>query len=273
MRSLGKKRSAVLARSFALEYMEARWLMSSTLAQWTFSGTQAASAALTSPSSGTAGVTVVNGQTAGTPTLAAIGMTQSGTTNNEDILPTPGTAVPSFSESLWRLRGKGSGSNGNTNGWSLQAPQYSQGAEIDLNTTGYSTLNSLTFDWYSTTSGIKDMMVQYNLNTSNSSGWTNLLSSPLAATSNDYFGGVGSSPTNTVNLSGIAGSANDASFGIRLVSAYDPNFSPGAYSAANSPNSGTQTLISNTGGNWRFGNIAVTGTLGVLGPPLSLPIR
>ena len=160
-----------------------------------------------------------------------------------------------------RVRGNGSGNNGDTNGWWNQAPQYTQGAEVDLNTTGYVGLNNLSFDWYCTSSGVKDLMVQYNTNTTNAAGWTNLLGTPLVATSNDYYGGAGASPTNTVSLSGITLPANDANFGLRLVSAYDPNFpSSTGYSAANSPTTGTQTQITNTGGNWRFDNIQVTGT-------------
>lgn len=257
------KSRGLIAASFSLESMEARWLMSTTIAQWTFTTKETASSAYISPSSGTPGVTFVNGQSTGTPTVTAIGMTQSGTTDNEDIVAsTPGVANPPFSEVLWRIRGGGSGSNGNTNGWSLQAPQYSQGIEIDLNTTGYSNLNTLNFDWYDTTTGVKDMMVQYNLDTTTSAGWTNLISSPLAGSPNDYYGGADSSPTNSIDLSGISGSANDPHFGIRLVSAYDPNFSPGAYSQATSATSGTQTQILNTKGNWEFNNISVTGTLG-----------
>ena len=250
------------ASSMVLENMESRTMLSTTVASWSFSGTQAASAALVSPATGAAGVAVVNNQTAGTPILTAIGMTASGTTNNMDIAPTAGTAHASFSESLWRIRGTGSGSNGDTNGWWIQAPQYTQGAEIDLNTSGITNLNNLTFDWYCTTSGVKNMMVQYNTNTTNSAGWTNVLATPLSGAANDYYGLASASPSNTIDLSGITLPADDANFGIRLVSAYDPNFSSGAYSAANSPTSGTQTLIANTGGNWRFGNIAVTGTFG-----------
>jgi hypothetical protein len=242
-----------------LETMEARRLLSTTIASWGFTHKESASDSYIAPTDGTAGVSVINGQITGTPTLTAIGMTFNGTADSEDITSTSGTADPSFTEYLWRVRGSGTGTDGDTNGWNLNAPQYSQGTEIDLNTTSYASLDALTFDWYATTSSVKDMMVQYNLNTTNSAGWTNLLSTPLVATPNDYFGGASSSPTNTVDLSGITGAANDPNFGIRLVSAYDPNFSPGAYSAADS-DAITQTPITNDGGNWRFGNIDVTGT-------------
>jgi len=258
-RAKEKLRSASLP---VMEEVESR-IFFTVIAGWAFSGTEAASSSLVSISSNTTGVTVTNNQASGNPTLSAIGMADSGGTSapSIDITPTAGTANPSFSESLWRVRGNGSGGNGTTNGWWEQDSQYKQGAEIDVNTTGY-VPSSLTLDWYSTTSGPKDMMVQYNLNTSNSSGWTNLLSTPLVATSNDYQGGAGASPTTTVSLSGLpAGASNDATFGLRLVDAYDPNFpSSTEFSSAASANSGTQTAISNTGGNWRFGNINVNGT-------------
>ncbi len=337
LKPVNRRLAAATAPVF--EKVESRMMMTATVANWSFAGTVTSPPSVTSPAAGSTGVTVTNGQNVGTPVLKAIGMTSApATVDNEDIVPTAGTANAGFSESLWRLRGASTATavsvtngvlssnvatltvgahsfsvgdsvtvggsktpyNGtftltavtpttisytdvaanqaskaispsgtvvfataNTNGWSTSAPQYTQGAEIDLNTTGYASLNALTFDWYATTSGVKDLMVQYNLNTASSAGWTNLLMSPLVATSNDYYGAAASGPTNTIDLSGVAGAGNDASFGIRLVSAYDPNFTPGAYSAASSPTAGTQTPIANTGGNWRFGNVGVAGTLAV----------
>src|SRR4051812_45464610 len=86
--------------------MESRVLLSTTIAGWSFSGTQAASTALISPATGTTGVTVINNQGSGTPALTAIGMALgAGTTSNEDILPTASAVFPSFTESTWRLRG------------------------------------------------------------------------------------------------------------------------------------------------------------------------
>ena len=250
---------ARLAAAYAnvLEALESRVLMSTAIAGWNFTAVESAGMLTQVPPQVPGGVTVTNHQTSGTPTLTAIGMTESGTTDNEDITA-PGGTINGSGSAVGRRRGTGSGSNGDTNGWWTSAPEYSQGTEIDVNTSGYS-LNNLTFDWFTTTSGPRDLMVQYNLNTGNSAGWTNALSSPLAAVSNNWDGST--TPTNTVDLTGLpAGAGNDPNFGLRLVSAYDPNF-PGSteYSSAKSNNT-SQTQIANTGGNWSFNNISVTGT-------------
>ena len=141
-----------------------------------------------------------------------------------DILATPGTAFPSFTPNAWRIRGNSNSSGacaGKANGWNTAAPQYTQCAEFDVNTTGYQNIQ-LSYDWYCTTQGVANMQQQYNLNVSNTAGWTNI-GSVLDATSNDWYGAVGASPTNTLDLSSIPGANNDPTFGIRLVSCYDPN--------------------------------------------------
>ena len=127
-----------------------------------------------------------------------------GNTASNDVLLTAGTANPGFSENTWRIRGT------SHNGWATHAAgaaQYTQGLEADASTVGYQNIQ-FSFDWYSTTQGIRDLQFQYNLNSGNAGGWTNFGgTSPTGtyiATSNDYYNAPGS-PTITVDLSSIPG--------------------------------------------------------------------
>ncbi len=205
--------------------------------------------------------------TFGTGSASMLGMTNSfvyngsasgvGSVASGDVLSTAGVANTSFNEFVWRIRGvKGAGDTGSANnGWNLAAAQYTQGVEFDVSTLGFQNI-SVGFDWYSTNQGVRTLQEQYTLN---GSTWTNI-NSPLQAVPNDYFGT--SSPTNTINFSSISGANNDPSFGIRLVSAFDPS-----YSGAGSPTytsatltAGNPVVYNNNSGNWRFGNITFDGT-------------
>ena len=113
----------------------------------------------------------------------------------------------------------------------------------------------MSFDWESTAQGIRDLQEQYNLNTNNAGGWTNINS--LLVNNNAAF-----LPGNTIDLSSISDANNDPSFGIRLVSAYDPT-----YTGTGAPTYTASTLVSgspvqynNSSGNWGFDNIQISGT-------------
>jgi len=144
--------------------------------------------------------------TTGVGTAVSLGM--SGYTNanglnttvTDDVLSSTGVITPSFSEQTWRVRG-------DQNGWALSAPQYTQGIELDASTAGY-TGTQFSFDWYSTTQGVRDLQIQYNTNISNSGGWTNYVApnesgSPIAITGASESGSIvtittGSNPGFTV---------------------------------------------------------------------------
>jgi hypothetical protein len=199
----------------------------------------------------------------------------------DDIASTTGTLDTSYVENLLRIRGGTSASTPGApaNGWDALAPEYSQGLEIDVNTTGYTSLY-LTYDWYTTAQGNRDLQQQYNLNTSNPAGWTNIGAALIAASAGDYYGSVsGGSPTGALlDLTGISGATNDSNFGIRLVSAYDPGLPlitdsqtvqnnnsvlpstepHGQYASATLVN-GLPTPLNGSSGNWRFGNINLFG--------------
>ena len=188
-------------------------------------------------------------------------------------LTSPGTvgsgAKALLTEQTLRVRGTAA-SGSFTNGWATNAPQDSQGLELDVSTAGYANVQ-FSFDWYSTTAGVRDLQFQYNTNKSNANGWTNFGgTSPTGtyiATGNDFFNAPGS-PTITVNLGSIAGANNDPNFGIRLVSAYDSTGNLGNEYAQATLTGGVTTQIGNSG-NWRFDNLTFTGQQGQSAPAIT----
>jgi len=167
---------------------------------------------------------------------------------------------------VWRIRGAsgaGTGGSGN-NGWNISAPEYSQGAEFDTSTVGYN-VTQLSFNWAATTQGVGNLQVQYNTNINNANGWTNVGSVWSATIDNNPTGSAGSGfQTDTVSLAGISGLSNDANFGIRLVSAYNPTLG-NEYASATSVLSGSPSQINNNSGNWRIADVQIDGT------PVPLP--
>jgi Bacterial Ig-like domain (group 3) len=185
--------------------------------------------------------------------LTTLGMTNTydGNTNTvgDDILLTTGGPGD------YTLRVRGSGANG----WAQGAPQDTQGIQIDTSTVGY-TSAQLTFDWFTTTHGIANMQIQYTDDyTQATPTWTTITGQTgedstynyFTAVSNGYYGST--SPNLTINIPSDAN--NDPTFAIRLVSVYYQN--TGLYGDAANPT----TPYSDGSGNWRFGNVAVSGTL------------
>ncbi len=177
-------------------------------------------------------------------------------------------ATVTLTEQTLRVRGAPN------NGWATHAagaPQYSQGIEMDISTAGYANIQ-FSFDWYSTTQGIRDLQFQYNTNTSNSAGWTNFGgTSPTGtyiATPNDFYNAPGS-PSINVNLSSIAGANNDPTFGVRLVAAFDSTGNlPNEFASA-ALSGGSTVIYNNTSGNWRFDNLTFTGSQGSSAPAIT----
>ncbi len=84
-------------------------------------------------------------------TYTYAGTTATNSVTMDDVTSSPGVANPNFVENTWRIRGAyaptgtapnvGSPTNSkNVNGWNLSAPQYTQGAEFDVSTAGFSNL-------------------------------------------------------------------------------------------------------------------------------------
>lgn len=194
----------------------------------------------------------------GVGSASALGMTNNytytggktvvtGSVNTDDVLA---DATTGDTTQMWRVRGQTPG-----NGWNNAAPQYSQGAQFTTSTVGYSNID-LKFDWFSTAQGIRDMQVQY---TTDGSTWSNVGSLLVNTTPNTAF------TTQEINFGvlGITSVENNANFGVRLVSAYDPTLSAAAgqneYAAA-TLSSGQPVQYNNNSGNWRFDNVIFSGT-------------
>ena len=188
-----------------------------TIAAWNLTATQSAPV-------NTLGVT--SGANSASASATELGMTLStsftfaggegpGCTANCDVnKPVTGDA-----EVGWRIRGNGNSTNsglGVANGWNLAAPQYSQGVQFLADTTGYTGI-TVSYDWTCTNQGVADMQPQYTINGTN---WINY--------SSGVDSGILVSPPGVwqkgleMDLTGVSGVNGDPSFGIRLVSCYDP---------------------------------------------------
>jgi hypothetical protein len=203
--------------------------------------------------------------TTGSGSATSLGMTNTYTetggggnvsTTYDDIIKDTNSTIGN--QDTWRIRGGGSTPG---NGWSINAPQYTQGAEFDASTAGYGGV-SVSFNWASTAQGIANMQVEY---TTNGSTWLNVGSLLTATVGNSSTGG--SFQTDTINFGalGITSVNNDANFGIRLVSAYNPTL--GTYASASSVIAGAPADYNNNSGNWRIADFQVDGTVA----PVPLP--
>ncbi len=209
----------------------------------------------------------------GTGTATPLGMTNDytysttptatvGSNAGADITSTEGSTDPNsdFNSNSWRVRGlnNASGPTGTGNGWNTAAPQYSQGVEFDVPTTGQFHV-VFQYDWYVTAQGSRDLQAQYNINIHNPSGWTNV--GPIQVTPDG--GGFVNQITIDFAVRGIFGVDNNPDFGVRLVGAYDPTFTgqgtscpsmPCTYTGASLTN-GQPTVYNDNSGNWRFDEV------------------
>jgi len=175
-----------------------------------------------------------------------------------DILSAAGVATGSNKTAdAWRVRGPATNGydvtsgtpTGTGNGWNLAALQYSQGVEFDADTTGYSKI-AVTFDYFCTNQGVRDMQFQY---TTNGTTWNNF-GSTIISVPNDWY-----SANNIVeDLSGLTAVNNNPNFGVRMVSAYDSTGNVGNnYASATLASNGMTQLYNDNSGNWRFGTVTI----------------
>ncbi len=227
-----------------------------TITQWSFNTTGNNNSPAPEIGSGTAtplgmsnSYTLSTGNTiTGSGTFTPGSVTFTSSTTAADITATAGD--PSGDANAWRVRGNG---NGGGNGWALQAPQYSQGAQFSSSTAGYHNIG-FSFDWFSTTAGVKNMQEQYTLD---GTTWTNI-GSVLTAVSNGWHSTV------STDFSSITGANDNANFGVRLVSVYDTTLAFPNYGSADGLQSG---YYNNNSGNWRFAAVTFTGTQDVAAVP------
>jgi hypothetical protein len=227
-----------------------------TIAEWNF-GTLATAAPDNTPAA-TNGTQATNSATTGTSvgmanTYAEVSYPGGSPYTFDDITNDTNSTIGNGN--VWRIRGSSTQSaQSGANGWSINAPQYSQGAQFTTTTAGYDDI-VLSFSWASTAQGIANLQVQYNTNVNNASGWTNVGSLLNATIGNSSTGG--SYQTNTIDFGTYAN--NDPNFGVRLVAAYNPTL--GNYASASSVIAGSPAAYNNSSGNWRFADVQFDGTL------------
>ncbi len=203
-------------------------------------------------------------------------------TNDPDILQgtsgdTGANGITNYTQ-IWRVRANGAG-----NGWSSAATPGTQGAQINMDTTGFTNV-MVSFDWYLTKRGEANLQLEY---TTDGNTWSNLpITIPAAesGSSLQFVDNTADSDPNSVqgyyvnclptsggqqwftNLTATISdpaAANDPNFGLRMVNA----------STGSSCVDGTGTALNNSSGNWRFDNITISGTSSgaVLTPPTITP--
>jgi len=214
--------------------------------------------------------------TTGTGTAGSLGMINSytfsdgsvGSSNWCDILLQGGSSTGPNSL-CWRVRGGITGAGAPNSGWNSAAPLFTQGAEFDASTAGYTNV-IVSFDVYLTTQAPDGFCVLYTTD-----GWiTTNVATSLAYGANPayilnnatdpnlvvgpYFHetfGQGWYNSITVDLTGVPGVSENPLFGFRVVNAGTGpdyiNFLGQGYN--------------NLSGNLRFGNVTVGGTAGT--PP------
>jgi len=200
------------------------------------------------------GPTANSGDNAATATAMSLGMTNSYTyANGEGPGAVDGSNIAANSvapgDNFWRIVGNSNSKNagaGMANGWNTAAPQYSQGAQFNVSTTGFSNLQ-LTFGWQATSQGVADLQVRSSTN--GGATWTNVGSS-IEMTPADVNVGV-----DYFTFSLAAGTN-----AVELVSAYNPTLGT-TYASATSAAAGAPVAINNNSGNWRFTDVSISGAV------------
>jgi hypothetical protein len=263
------------------------------IAGWNFNsltGTQLAPAPSTNTSSGSVSAKslgMTNNYTYST-TPSTVGSVDGSNVTKTTLSSDPsGTATHNIgpnNNEAWRVVGAGgtSGVVGAGNGWNLSAPPCTQGAEFDVDTTGYHYI-VFQYDWYTTNQGVRDLQALY---TTDGSTWTPV--GPIQVS------GGGSVFNNQITIDfhalGITGVENNQHFGVRLVSVYDPDYigtpaysipvggnvcsagATGTYTAASLGSNNQPVVYNNNSGNWRFDEVNVLGTTNSTNPITSDPI-
>ncbi len=219
-----------------------------TVTAWTFNNLPVAANNAPAPSTG-----------AGTAT--PLGMTNrytysNGTTGSvaaaDVVAGSGGNLTPE-----WRVRG-----GSPNNGWNLAAPQYTQGAQFSASTVGVSGI-TFNYGWISTNQGVRNLQAQY---TTDGSSWANAGELQVATTAAYQNLSI------DFNALGLTGVDNNANFGVRLVSAFDPSFGAGTTYTAATLTGGLPVAYNNNSGNWRFDNISITSAVPETGSLMMLAL-
>ncbi len=210
----------------------------------------------------------------GNVSVACIGMELfgGGTVDYPDVLQgvTKDTGVNLITNitKVWRCRGNPG------NGWTSTAPVGTQGAQFNVDTTGFSGIN-VAFDWYITTQGEANLQLQY---TTDGINWSNV---PITIDPNDA-GLVNVDNTSGSDINSIQGNYVSANTGVGqdwftnlTATINDPNADSNPLFAIRLVNASTGTSciaaaggpLNNSSGNWRFDNIIINGVQSISTPP------
>jgi hypothetical protein len=214
--------------------------------------------------------------TTGTGSATQLGMTNGytfangegpGSAANCDVLASAGasTGAGSFG---WRVRGNSNTANsgpGQANGWNSNAPIGTQGAQFNVSTAGYSSI-SLTADINATGQAERNLAIEYTLDDSvGSPVWANatITSAGSAGTLANNSSSANTISGNYVQLSGAgSGWNNQISATIPAAANNDPNFAVEIVDASTLGDCVNTSggALNNSSGNWRFDNVAISGT-------------
>lgn len=202
-----------------------------------------------------------------------------------DLTGGGGSGDTSATNNCWRVRGSVNGTFATAgHGWSISAPQRTQGAEFAVSTVNYQDI-VFSFDWFCTNQGVHNMQIQYSLNgggtwitVDNTLAGVLITAGAPTATVNPLGQVIhpadatilncavnGWVNNNIVDFTNVAGANNNPNFRVRLVSVYDP-----AYAGPGSPTYTAPTgtaQYNNNSGNWRFDRVTFKGVATGSVPP------
>jgi hypothetical protein len=253
---------------------------SNIITQWNFEYTTgSASSPVPNIGSGTATPLGMTNNYSGAVdcTAPSPGCNYTSSVDHEDITGTTGGTNLDPNAMAWRIRGTDKTNGGASGpGWNTQAPQYTQGAQFMVNTTGYYNI-VFEYDWYTTAQGIRNLQAQY---TTDGSTWTNVGPVYVSPAGGGYY------PQIVINFAAqtppITAVNNNPNFGVRLVTTYDPTFTgtgtpcpstPCTYTGSTLSSTGAPTQYNNSSGNWRFDEINVLGTPTLSPNTIKFPTR
>ena len=251
-----------------------------TIVEWTFDSYPSAATIITNP------VAEIGGTNAGKAKSIGFingytyaGGNGTGSIDASDINNTGGSSSGTAGPNSWRVRGAIPASGSAGIGWNTAAPVGTQGAQFDASTAGYSNI-VCSFDLYFTSAAEAKMCVFYTTD-----GWvtTNVAQSlfyganpTLIQTNADVsLGGSANTVAGTyffetngqgfynniiVDFTGVPGVDNNPLFSFRVV-----NAATGLTDCLNS----SFTAYNNSSGNWRYDNVAVSGTAGTPPPAIA----
>src|SRR5215467_10248585 len=218
-----------------------------TLTAWTFDNVAIGANGSPQPSTGLG-------------TASALGMNNSynntNSVSNPDIQSLAGSS--SGGPNSWRVRGFSTNTGLRGNGWSTNAPIGTQGAQFTGSTVGYYKIK-VSFDIYATADAEANLQVQYstdgtnwfNANIASATAGVIATNTSSANTVNGTYIKLVSGWNNqvTVDLSGLSGADNNASFAIRMVNA----------STGQDCVDTTGAIYNNTSGSWTLDNVVIQG--------------